>query len=179
MAIADFCDDRGLSFSVSLNGTTFLRMDNPPDPVPAHVRMPARIAPCLDGEPMSLIVAGEAGVAAIERHFGPIYADRVQFSRAYNGDGSVMLSLTAAGADKGAALSALCRALEIGPEETMAVGDSEVDLPMFAVAGLPVAMGNAPDAIRRAARVVAPHVDEDGAAWAITHFVLEGRVPSA
>jgi hypothetical protein len=46
----------------------------------------------------------------------------------------------------------------------VAIGDSEVDLPMFAVAGLAVAMGNAGDLVRQHASHVTASADDDGVA---------------
>jgi len=46
-----------------------------------------------------------------------------------------------AGVDKGAGLHELCRLLGFSPGETIAVGDHDNDLPMFAVAGLSVGIG--------------------------------------
>ena len=56
--------------------------------------------------------------------------------------------------------------------EVMAVGDADVDMPMFEYAGLSVALSNAAPEVQAAAQVVAPHVDDDGAAWAITEYAL-------
>jgi Cof subfamily protein (haloacid dehalogenase superfamily) len=56
--------------------------------------------------------------------------------------------------------------------EVMAVGDNFNDLDMIEAAGLGVAMGNAPAAVRARADWVAPSVEEDGLALAIERFVL-------
>ena len=74
-------------------------------------------------------------------------------------------------ANKGTALCELAKMCGVGMEETMAFGDGQNDLPMFAAAGLSVAMANAPDEIRQMADVVAGHVKGDG----IFSF-LENRV---
>ena len=63
--------------------------------------------------------------------------------------------------------------------ETMAVGDNFNDLDMIEAAGLGVAMGNAPEAVRARADWVAPHVDDDGLAVAIERFLLLGERPAA
>ena len=78
------------------------------------------------------------------------------------------------GAHKGAGLATLARRLGIRREEVMAIGDQENDLTMLAWAGLGVAMGQSSDAVKAAARWVAPSLDEDGAAVAIEKFVLNG-----
>jgi Cof subfamily protein (haloacid dehalogenase superfamily) len=76
---------------------------------------------------------------------------------------------------KGTALKALLKELKLQPEEVMAVGDAENDLEMFAAVGISVAMGNARQPIKDAAKHVTAHCDEDGAAEAIERFVLQSQ----
>jgi hydroxymethylpyrimidine pyrophosphatase-like HAD family hydrolase len=55
----------------------------------------------------------------------------------------------------------------------MVIGDSYNDVDMFKVAGLAVAMGNAPDAVKQAAHITIETNDEDGLARHISQkFVL-------
>jgi hydroxymethylpyrimidine pyrophosphatase-like HAD family hydrolase len=56
----------------------------------------------------------------------------------------------------------------------MAVGDQDNDVSMIAWAGLGVAMGDASPAAKAAADVIAPPLEEDGVAWAIERYVLDG-----
>ncbi|MCE7927754.1 MAG: HAD family phosphatase [Chloroflexi bacterium CFX7] len=95
------------------------------------------------------------------------WAGRVRVHNAVAFDGSGMITVTAAGIDKGTALVALCGALGLDPEEAVAFGDSEVDIPMFEAAGLAVAMGNATAPVRAAAAMVTATADEGGVAQAI------------
>lgn len=74
------------------------------------------------------------------------------------------VEVTAAGVDKGAALTALARSMGIGREEILAFGDNENDLGMFAAAGTSVAMGNAAPRVRQAAGFVTGTNDEMGVA---------------
>lgn len=82
------------------------------------------------------------------------------------------LEFVAAGVHKGAALAWLADRLGIPMSATMAVGDQLNDLEMVAMAGIGVAMGGAPAAVRAAAAHVTGPVAEDGAARAIERFVL-------
>ena len=61
------------------------------------------------------------------------------------------LELNAAGATKGAALAALCRALGLDPLDTAAFGDGTNDVSMLAAAGVGVAMANGAPETRQAA----------------------------
>lgn len=78
--------------------------------------------------------------------------------------GLTYVNITHPDADKGAALRAAAQHLGVGPEATVAVGDEANDLPMLAVAGTAVAMGQADAELRAAAHFVAPGVEEQGLA---------------
>ncbi len=78
-------------------------------------------------------------------------------------------------ANKGSAVQLMAQHLGVPLGRVIAIGDQFNDLTMFRVVGLPVAMGNAPEAVRRAAKVVAPSNDEGGVAWAIRKFMIYGN----
>lgn len=82
------------------------------------------------------------------------------------------LEVTPAGADKGAGLITLCQYLDIPLEDAIAVGDSFNDLPVLNVAGLPVAMGNARDAVKDICAAVVADCDHDGVAEAVVRFLI-------
>lgn len=73
---------------------------------------------------------------------------------------------------KGSALREIIDYLDIDASEVLAVGDSFNDLPVFEVAGTKVAMGHAPESLKKMASWVAPTVEEDGVAAAIEKFIL-------
>lgn len=72
------------------------------------------------------------------------------------------LEITAAGVEKSEGLKTLCGKLGISPEEAAAFGDGESDLSMMRAAGFGVAMGNAPENVRRRAPMVIGKNDEEG-----------------
>jgi hydroxymethylpyrimidine pyrophosphatase-like HAD family hydrolase len=74
--------------------------------------------------------------------------------------------------NKGGALHALCTQLGIGVGSALAIGDAPGDVPMLEVAGVPVVMGQAEAGMKRHGWVVAPSVEDDGAAWAIERYAL-------
>lgn len=78
---------------------------------------------------------------------------------------------TAPGVNKGTGLERLIEHLAVPPDRVLVIGDNYNDLPMFAVAGTCVAMGQAPEDVRRAADWVAPSFVEDGVAAALEHFI--------
>ena len=75
--------------------------------------------------------------------------------------------VVAQGVDKGRTLALLAALYGVPLEQCAAVGDSENDLAMLRVAGLPIAMGNAAQSVKDAAALTAPPNGREGAAWAI------------
>lgn len=73
---------------------------------------------------------------------------------------------------KAEALRNLCIMLDLSADEIMAAGDSPNDGAMLALAGLPVAVGNAKQVIKDQAEYITGTNDEDGVACAIEKFVL-------
>ena len=75
-------------------------------------------------------------------------------------------------ADKGLGVLALAKARNIKPSEIICVGDSENDLSMLKVAGLPVAMGNAIPLLKEVAEYVTDTNVNDGVAKMINKFIF-------
>lgn len=71
---------------------------------------------------------------------------------------------TAQGVDKGKALTIAMEKLGIRPEECIAFGDAENDIPMLKYAGIGVAMGNAQQAVKDMADEITDDNDHDGIA---------------
>lgn len=94
------------------------------------------------------------------------------FSGVWSGPNS--MEITHKEATKGKGLLTICKHLGVDPKHTMALGDSGNDVPMLTVAGLGVAMGNAPNFVKAAARTVTLSNTEDGAAIAIEKYALNG-----
>ena len=76
-------------------------------------------------------------------------------------------------ANKGDALRALCAALEIPLEETLAFGDGTNDLSMIRAAGIGVAMGNAAFSVKAAADTVCDDNEHDGLAGFLERLLEE------
>lgn len=80
---------------------------------------------------------------------------------------------TALGIDKGKALENAMAKIGIKPEECIAFGDAENDIPMLRYAGIGVAMGNAQQAVKDMADSVTADNDHDGIAKALYQYVDE------
>lgn len=76
--------------------------------------------------------------------------------------GSTYLEVLKKGVSKRSAVEALQMYYHLGREEIVACGDHFVDLEILQYAGLGIAMGNAPEAVREAADRVTASNDEEG-----------------
>lgn len=101
--------------------------------------------------------------------------------RATHGKATVALSqpyfldATALPANKGDGVTAVAAAMNVPLSDVAVIGDMPNDLPMFARAGLSIAMGQAPDAVRTAANWTTGSNEEDGVAQAIDRLIKEQR----
>lgn len=90
----------------------------------------------------------------------------------WEGNGLDDIHVTHAEATKEHAIQ-VWQALEhITPEETIGLGDSGNDLPIFQAAGLKVAVGNATPALKELADYIAPTVEQGALAHVIEKFLL-------
>lgn len=76
------------------------------------------------------------------------------------------------GTNKGKALKAVCRKLNIRPEETIAIGDQELDIPMIETAGIGIAMGNAIAELKEKADFVTRTNNEAGVVYALEQYLM-------
>ena len=76
------------------------------------------------------------------------------------------------GGGKDVGIEAVLRWAGVSKEQAMAFGDGENDISMLRCAGVGVAMGNASDAVKKAADYVTGPVDRGGVADALEHFGL-------
>lgn len=64
--------------------------------------------------------------------------------------------------------------LGIFPQDVAAFGDDEGDIEMLGACGMGVAMGNALESVKAASDAVTRTNEEDGVAWFIEHYILDG-----
>jgi len=125
---------------------------------------------CLEADPHKILIIGpEARVANLQRSVReaalPVHA--VQSEPVY-------LEILPPGVSKGEALRAVCDALGLELERTIAIGDNWNDVEMIEAAGLGVAMGHAPEGVRATAGYVCGTAEEEGVREVIERFVLKG-----
>lgn len=93
----------------------------------------------------------------------------------YSNDNGRYYEMVVKGCNKANAMKRVCRYLGIGPESTVAFGDSENDLPILNAAGFSVAMGSAPAAVKAGADYVTDTVEADGVAKALIRLGFAGE----
>jgi Cof subfamily protein (haloacid dehalogenase superfamily) len=107
-------------------------------------------------------------LADLERRAIAAFGERATIARSQ----TYYLDVTAPAANKGNGVAALAAAAGVPLAETAVLGDMPNDLPMFARAGLSIAMGQAPAEVRDRAGEVTTSNEEDGVAHAIDTIIL-------
>lgn len=85
---------------------------------------------------------------------------------------SMLLEFMPKGVTKAYGISLLAQDLDLMPEEVMAIGDEENDLPMITYAGMGIAMANAVPLVKSSADYITADNESDGVAQVIEKFVL-------
>ena len=175
--IASFCDERGWETYTTVNGVTYMRSrwETQIDParLPPDMRMAKTHAEHVTAPATGILAFGEEAVQEVPVAFAKRYDGALAFPVGWSESQQPYVTITVAGVDKGTGLRFVCERLGVPLEESMAVGDAQPDLDMFAVAGLGVAMGNAIEEVQAKAGAVAPSNTAGGVAWAIRRYVLE------
>lgn len=83
------------------------------------------------------------------------------------------IEFTHKNANKGFGLWYLAEHLNIPLKNTVAIGDQLSDIPMFKVAGISIAMGNASNIVKSHATYITNHHDRNGVASALKKYVLK------
>jgi hypothetical protein len=115
---------------------------------------------------------GQEAVDGVQAALGGRYAGALNLASGYSATFPPYLNIVHAAADKGRALAMVCEHLDVPLAEAMAIGDAAPDLEMMRVAGVSMAMGNAPPEVQAQVDVVGPGNQDDGVAWAIREYAL-------
>ena len=109
-------------------------------------------------------------VAAFRKEF----SDRCHFSPVTSPSfpGVDFINVLSPDVSKGKALGKLAAYLGIKKEEIIAIGDGLNDIPLVSAAGLGIAMGTAPDELKKTAKFVTASVEDNGVAKAVAKFLL-------
>jgi hydroxymethylpyrimidine pyrophosphatase-like HAD family hydrolase len=131
------------------------------------------LADWLTVDPMKILIIGER--PALEAVAGEI--DTLPYPVNHVFSERFYLEILPPGVNKGVAVRTVAERLGVAREEIVAVGDNLNDLAMLEYAGLGVAMGNAPEALRVRADAIAPSNDEHGLQEVIRRFILAPAAP--
>lgn len=99
-------------------------------------------------------------VEAVSPWFSPIYRENGMLEYVYNG------------CTKASGMQHMLDHLGLTKFQSMAIGDSTNDLPMFEAAEITVCMGNGMEELKQAAQYITAPLLEDGIAKALRHFGL-------
>lgn len=179
-ALYTLCDAHRCVATVTVDDETLLKLDGDPDPsqMPAEMRPVRSLMETGMLRPRVAVIQGSAINRLLRDTLMPGWHDDVLFADSIGPSGKTMLTLTAAGADKGAALDVACDHLGISPERVLAFGDSDNDIAMFRRAGWAVAMGQADAATRAEADECTGTNTEDGVAQ-LLEVIVAARGESA
>jgi Cof subfamily protein (haloacid dehalogenase superfamily) len=171
-------DARRCIACVALDEAVLLKMEGRPDPAsfPPEAILLNRLTGAAHALARIVLIQGSEATAHVIEKLGDRWKESVRFVESFSSKRKSMLTLTAAGADKGAALSVACAEMGISSMEVVAFGDAEADIEMFRVAGASVAMGQASAHVKSIATAVTLTNDEDGVAFAIERMLDAGTV---
>jgi len=171
-------DSRRCIASVALDEAVLVKMDGDHDTskFPPELVFVSQLLGAAHSLPRIVLIQGSETTAHVVERLGEQWKERVRFVESFSSRRKSILTLTAAGADKGAALSVACADIGISSLEVVAFGDAEADLEMFRVAGASVAMGQASQHLKSVATAVTLSNDQDGVAVAVEKLLETGRL---
>ncbi len=175
-ALFGICDaDRCVAWA-ALDDDVVVKMDGNPESLPSGLRQAESLSDGAEGgRPRMVLIQGRDVCGQVEADLREQWGDDVRFVESISSAGKRLLTLTATGADKGAALAIACGDLGIPPDEVVAFGDAENDIEMFRVARLSVAMGQASPQVQAAATSVTADNTDDGVAIAVERLLRDGE----
>jgi hydroxymethylpyrimidine pyrophosphatase-like HAD family hydrolase len=173
--IAAIADEHGYESMATVDDVTHLltrRPDIDPARLPKGMVPAQRLSDHVGNGVEAFLFFGQDAVDGLRNAAGGRYDGVLNLAWGYSATFPPYLNIVNAGADKGRALRMVCEHVGVPLEAAMAIGDAAPDLEMMKVAGVSVAMGNAPDDVKAQVDVVGPSNLDDGVAWAIREFAL-------
>ncbi|MBS3817549.1 MAG: HAD family hydrolase [Candidatus Thermoplasmatota archaeon] len=100
------------------------------------------------------------------------FEDDVRIDRHHHGEEYRSLTIYDKSVSKLNGLELVCDRLGISLEDVLAIGDDEVDREMIERAGIGIAMGDAPAAVKEVAADVGLDCENNGVAWALNKYIF-------
>jgi len=146
-ALYGLCNQNRCIATITTETEVILKLDGKPSGLPAEMRWAAELDPIEHGQVRIAAIQGTGLIKQIKENLAPRFSDTVSVYDSIGPSGKLVVTITAAAANKGRALLATCEYLQIDPKKVIAFGDAENDIEMFKVSGASVAMGQAEDYI--------------------------------
>jgi 5-amino-6-(5-phospho-D-ribitylamino)uracil phosphatase len=177
-ALYQICDAQRCIATVVLDDEVVVRMEGDPDrsQMPPEMRPAKSLRLEAPGHPRIALIQGTEVNAIVREELSDAWGESVRFVESISSRGKSILTLTAAGADKGVALAVACAHLDVPLDQVVSFGDAENDIEMFRVTGASVAMGQAAEHVRAHASFTTASNAEDGVAVAIEHLLRDGTL---
>ena len=130
-------------------------------------------APLVEGPMVVALLHDESRLRVLREELLGAFEGRVEVGVHPTYLGCHLLELLGSGVSKWTALREIAADDGIAPDAILAIGDESNDLEMLRCAGLGVAMGNAPEAVKDVADHVTASNAEDGVAATLRRFILD------
>ncbi len=160
--IVGYCYVRGYYVQCYRDDVIYTKEDSPllrsdPDSRAVKIQFGNLLEKELKSSPKIVIVPGSENVPAVISDIKSMYP-KLYVTQS----GPHVIEVMPNGVNKATALESVCECLDIKSDEVIAFGDGMNDISMIKWAGLGVAVGNAPDAVKKVATVVATKNGPDG-----------------
>lgn len=170
-AIVEFIRQENLHANVYVNDALFTTQFNPNAP---HYQRISGVVPQEVPNLHQILTASPSKIMIIDDHCDEVIATlRTRFPSQVSicKSRKNYCEIVHSSVSKWHAIERMIDRWNIQPEEVMAIGDHENDLPMILKAGIGVAMGNSPENVKSQARHITDSIDEDGVVKAIEKFI--------
>ena len=118
-----------------------------------------------------MLVDEDSNVTRVMKEINPKYYQEFSMLRSAR----IFLEFLNKNTDKGQALVAIAKHLNIPLSDTMAIGDAGNDMPMIEAAGIGVAMENAYPEVKKVANFITKSNLENGVAYAINKLLFKEK----
>jgi Cof subfamily protein (haloacid dehalogenase superfamily) len=118
--------------------------------------------------PQKILLIGEyRKIDSLEKQLTSLFDDQLNIYKSKPD----YLEIMNRDASKISAIKFLIKKFELNREQVLAIGDNYNDIEMLRFAGMGIAMGNAPDAVKEAAQFVTLNNDSEGIQFALDKFI--------
>jgi hypothetical protein len=171
--VAAFADAHDIALSVTIDDRSYFRRraGQDGDMLEPGWHLVDRNLDAVTAPPVRMLAVGHDATLALLDGLGTRLQGAVRFQPTRRGTRYDAVGVIHKDASKGNAVRRLCEQFGIPRAQTLAIGDNDNDIDMFAAAGVSVAVGDALPEVQAAAGIIGPRCDEGGVAWAIERYI--------